>query len=436
MSGPSWSRFPAQLEALRREAPKVDVVADIGWEEVAIAVNVETGPHRSDGACRMKWRSKDVWGPAAEEAVQQKPFEQYEESQEQLWQSQRQIILNENTNLRKRNQQLRALNAIVIEAVETSMARLPHFPPPPKHKTGKRRPESANLLLSDIHIGEVVKAEDVAGLGEYNWETMLGRMDLLCHSVLSIAEIERAARPIDVLNIYGLGDWVTNEDIYIGQGRDIDRILVDQLFEGSEALVQKLFMPFLERFAEVRFFSVYGNHGRLSGKKGVKAKRSNADYILAHIIRLRLQAIEHFKPYIATSPFMGFVLPEAPDFSHLIVHGDEIRSYLSLPYYGLERYTRKMISATSIVWDYVYLGHFHQAAQIDLSHGTTVINGSWVGPTEYSVTKLQAAAQPKQVFFGMHPEWGRTWNYNISLAPRSHLVANADGFYTSIWSDV
>lgn len=434
MSGPSWSRFPAQLEALRREAPKVDVVLGIAWTDVAIAVNAALGPKRSAGACRMKWRDTDTRSPVAE-ATEQETFEQYEEDREQLWQAQRQIVLSENTRLRKRNQELRALNAIVIDAVETSIARLPHFKPPPKHKQGKRRPESANLLLSDIHMGEVVRPEDVAGLGEYNWETMLRRMDLLRESVLSITQIERAARPIDILNIYGLGDWVTNEDIYTGQGRDIDRILVDQLFEGAEALVQKLFMPFLEMFSEIRFFSVYGNHGRLSSKKGVKAKRSNADYILAHIVRLRLQDVDHFRPYIATAPFMGFALPEAPGFSHLIVHGDEIRSYLSLPYYGLERYTRKMISATSIVWDYVYLGHFHQAAQIDLSHGTTVINGAWVGPTEYSVTRLQAAAQPKQVFFGMHGEHGKTWTYDIALAPRSRLELDEAGFYTSIFAE-
>lgn len=362
-------------------------------------------------------------------------FEEYEENTEELWKEQRAVILAENARLRARNKQLRALNEIVIQAVDESIARIPGFPPPLESQHGDRSAESANLLLSDMHGGELVRPEDVSNLEQFNWDILLARMDTLREGVLSISDIERRARPINILNMHVLGDMVTNEDIYVGQGRDIDRILVDQVFEGAEALVQKLLIPFCKEFSLVKWKGVYGNHGRLGTPKGTKHRRSNADYILQHVIRLRLQNIENFQIDISTSPFMGFSLPEAPNFNHLIVHGDGIRAYMGLPYYGAERYVRRMISATSVVWDYVYLGHFHQKAEIDLNHGETIFNGSWVGATEHSVVDLQSAAQPKQLLFGLHPEWGITWRYDLKLAPRPKLVANQEGLFTPVYRD-
>ena len=64
------------------------------------------------------------------------------------------------------------------------------------------------------------------------------------------------------------------------------------------------------------------------------------------------------------------------------------------------------------------------------------MNGSWVGADEYSVGVLQEGAQPKQKFMGFHPEWGRTWQYDIYLLPeRRRLQADDEGLYTPVWSE-
>ena len=378
-----------------------------------------------------------LYGKSAKESGEE---ELKEQNSFQIMESERKeaqrLILGENRRLRAENERLRGLNALVIEAVEQTLARIPTFePPPPRRSPPTRSPESVCLLLSDLHMGERVRPEDAADLGEHSWDVMLEKMDLLRESVLEIVDIERAARSVDVLNIFNLGDLVTNEDIYVGQSRDIDRNLVDQIFEGAEAIVQKILLPFLREFTELRMFSIYGNHGRLSSKKGEKHRRSNADYILSHVLRIRLQDFSQFKSFISQAPFIGFSLPEAPDFNHLLIHGDEVRSYMTLPYYGLERAVMRYISATSVLWHYCYLGHFHRAAEIDLSHGETIINGSWIGPTEYSISSLQQAAQAKQVLFGFHPMQGKTWTYDINLSLRPHLERDEKGFYTPIFPE-
>ena len=186
--------------------------------------------------------------------------------------------------------------------------------------------------------------------------------------------------------------------------------------------MQKLILPFLDFFPTVRMYAVWGNHGRLAQKKGQKHPRSNGDYLLYHFIRQRLLEVERFKCYISQSPILGFSVPEAPDYHVLMTHGERVKRYMSIPYYGLERWTRNMISATGVFWHYVIMGHHHRHAEIDASHGEMLINGAWVGPTDFALDVLQDTAPGKQLLFGMHPEHGITWRYPVWMSPRPQMT--------------
>lgn len=359
-----------------------------------------------------------------------------ESSDRAIWQDQRAIILRENQRLKAENTQLKATNALIVEAMEETVARLPRFDPPKPHavKTARRRPQVGMLDISDVHGGEVVRPEDVAGLGCYDFELCKQRMDMMAHAVLTICDIyQNAGIGINKLVLNFLGDVVTNEDIYVGQGRDIDRILVDQIFQLAHELCTRMIYPFCQYFPQVEANCVWGNHGRM-GKAGEYHKRTNADYILYHAMRLMMAHVQHFNIRISLSSFMGYVLPEDPKRPHLIAHGDKIRRYLSIPYYGMDRWDARMVSLTQVAWAFVHLGHHHRAAVIDAPHGERIMNGSWVGASDFSVDVLQEGGQPKQKFMGLHPEWGKTWSYDIYLdKERPRLQPGEDGLYTPIW---
>ena len=356
-----------------------------------------------------------------------------------IWQAQQAIVLRENERLRATNAHLRATNALMIEAMEESVVRLPAFDPPKPHvvKSGKkRRPQVAMLDISDVHGGEVVRPEDVAGLGKYNFEMCKERMDRLTEGVLSISDsIHLGGIPLPKLVVNFLGDIVTSEDIYLGQGRDIDRILVDQIVQLASELCRRILYPLSQYFSEVLVNAVWGNHGRF-GKKGQYHKRTNSDYLLYHFIRQTMGHVENFRMRISLSSFMGYVLPEDPTRPHLIVHGDQVRSYAMIPFYGLERYERRMVGLTQVLFAFTHLGHFHTKANIDGPHGERLMNGSWVGGSDYSIDRLQTAGQPKQNFIGIHPEWGLTWQYPIYLSKdRPKLTLKEDGLYTPTWKE-
>jgi len=92
-----------------------------------------------------------------------------------------------------------------------------------------------------------------------------------------------------------------------------------------------------------------------------------------------------------------------------------------------------LIQLTGLFIDYLWIGHHHQAATIDASVGKKILNGSWTGADELSVTKMHAGNQPKQVLCGFNETRGMTWQFDIQLAPRRHLVADEAGIYTPIY---
>lgn len=402
-----------------------------GAYSIFLTLNPALNGRRSFESCRAKLKafSSELLASERAEAVS---------DQAAAWQAQRAIIVRENQRLRQENKHLRATNELMIDAMEESIVRLPAFIPPKPHvaKSRDRTPQVLMLDISDVHGGELVRPEDTAGLGGYDFETCKAHMDTLRESVLSISDDQRAARiPLPKLVINFLGDIVTGEDIYMGQGRDIDRILVDQIVQLANELSRRILYPSCQYFPEVLSNAVWGNHGQ-TGRRGTHHKRTNADYLLYHFIRQTMQHVENFTMRISLSSFMGYVLKEDPTRPHLIAHGDKIKRYMSIPYYGLDRWDARMVSLTQVPWAFTHLGHHHRKASIDAPHGERIMNGSWVGASEFSVDVLQEGNQPKQYFMGLSPEWGKTFSYDIYLEKgRRKLEVDGRGLFTPIWEE-
>ena len=60
----------------------------------------------------------------------------------------------------------------------------PLVSPPKPTKSDKRTAESAVLLLSDLHAGEIVDPRDMGGLGEFNWSILEARLSYVIENSL------------------------------------------------------------------------------------------------------------------------------------------------------------------------------------------------------------------------------------------------------------
>jgi hypothetical protein len=344
------------------------------------------------------------------------------------------LLEKENSALKRELQYQKAVSEIIVETVEKNLLKLPSLtvkPPKFEHKA-RHKEEIAMLELSDWHAGQKVLSKDVANLNEYNWDEFKRKIDILMQGIYECIEIQRSAIPINKLVINVLGDLITGENLFVGQQRQIDRNLVDQVFEGAEIFASKLFLPLAKLFPTVEIRSVRGNHGR-PGKPGEFHERTNWDYVLYRYLATRMRDVTNVKHYISESHAMLYELIEAPRFKHLLIHGNEVRSYMSIPYYGLERTTMKYIQLFGINVNYIHLGHFHSKAIIDIPHGEKIINGSAVGGDDFSINRLQTSSQPKQLLFGFNNKWGKTWLYEIKLGEVKRLQPSEKGIYTPIY---
>lgn len=312
--------------------------------------------------------------------------------------------------------QERVKTDILAEKIVGAVAAVPANPniePPPPSK-GPFDPEEAVLLVSDVQGGQVTTLEETGGLGEYNLEIFHERLKQLERSVSRITQIHRMAYEIPKLNMWFLGDIVENETIYQGQAHEIEQCVINQMFTMADAFVAFI-IRLLAVFPRVEVHAVAGNHGRI-GKKGEAKHYVNWDYLLYKFMEARTAEYrDRLTWYI---PKAWFDLVDVQGWNFLLLHGEDIKSWNSIPYYGIDRADArwtKLLQRRGEMYHYLVMGHFHSQAQLDNVLGEKIVNGAWPGMSMFSLKKLQIANRPSQLFFGVHPNKGKTWTYKLSL---------------------
>jgi len=343
----------------------------------------------------------------------------------------KQELINNIQDLERQLTRAKATTSVIVDAISTVVKDLPPIKVPTFIiKKGMHKPETAMLELGDIHVGEKVLKQDVANVAEYDFDKFIKRMEILRDGIIECIDIQRSKIPIDTLDINMLGDIVTGEDIYLGQNRNIDMELTKQTFEGAHALSELLLSPMCAYFKKVRVRAVWGNHGRGWGRPGQVHPRTNFDYIVYRFLNEQYKNQSNIEFYIAECPLMLYILPEAPKYTHLISHGDEVGRWMSIPFYGIQRDMGRYVQLFNTNIHYWHMGHHHSAAKIDMPYGEQIVNGTFVEGTELSVLKMKTKSRPKQLLYGFNNSRGITWRYDIQLSPMVNMVQDSDGIFT------
>ena len=176
-------------------------------------------------------------------------------------------------------------------------------------------------------------------------------------------------------------------------------------------------MQMASHFKKTTFIGVVGNHGeiRRNGKKVFKRKYINWDYIFYKNLEFMCQKDKSIKFII---PKSFFYIDEIFNYKFLLLHGDNIRMYLQIPFYGIQRtITRfnELLASQGKFLNYVCLGHFHNTGMLQTMSGEILLNGSVIAGTEFSLGALTLTNKPFQLFFGVHKNKGITFRYNLKL---------------------
>jgi hypothetical protein len=273
---------------------------------------------------------------------------------------------------------------------------------PYKAPAKSNNPVVAVIKLSDWHVGEIINAAETEGFGRFDWAIAQKRMLYITDKFIEWVNVMRHGYQIDEVRIWREGDFIS--------GNIHQELVVTNEWPAPVATAKSGFLlaevtsRIAAHFKKVIVEGVDSdNHGRLNPKPQAKQKaRNNWSYLAAVVAAESLKKHSNVEfRWTEGAKYLADVLGK----KFLIMHGDGIKSQLSIPWYGLERErareaTRRM--GTNIPFDYLSFGHFHVEGLIS---GNMIANGCLSGTTEFDHL-CGRHAKPCQVAFLVNAKHG------------------------------
>jgi len=302
----------------------------------------------------------------------------------------------------------------IIEQIAKHAEALPPAQPPKKVAVTKGiSKEELVMLISDSHAGEVVHPKQLSGINEYNFDIACHRWQQYVNTTIDIAIGKMKGYYFSKLHALFLGDMVSgiiHEELLRAAPGNIMEWTVNYahvLAQGIRELAQY--------FDEIEVVGIIGNHGRTEKKPSFKDKYVNYDYFLYLFVKafLSLQ-----KNVTCSVPMSFYASHEICGHQCLLLHGDNIKSYQGVPWYGINRAVDQfyaLLNSSGNQIKYVFLGHFHTDGTLLKPYGRIFLNGSIKGTDEYSVGRMFTGSNPTQTLLSFHPK-RHTFSFPIDLS--------------------
>lgn len=249
------------------------------------------------------------------------------------------------------------------------------------------------LTLSDIHYGLEINEFN----NSYNPEICRNRMGQLSAKVIENLKLH----DITDLFIFGLGDYVE------GLIHNIIRIesresVIEQVMDMCEILTE--FLKLLSKYANIYYYDVTDNHGRLFENKDNNLDKDNFSLLIKWYLKNKFEDSEviHIMDN-EINESIGAVNIFGRNYCFVHGHNDKIGDIVQ----NLSLMTNKH-------YDAIFLAHSHHFEANEI-HGTYVyMNGTMVGADNYS-NRIRKTSNPSQNFFVVSKEDGIKCQYLIRL---------------------
>ena len=267
--------------------------------------------------------------------------------------------------------------------------------------------EGQVVLISDLQAGQQTST--------FNSKVLRDRINWLGEKIMRLCLLHRKMRPIKKLWVCLLGDIIENMNVPIPKLEELEKVVYDQIFEVAVPILNDFLVSQLQLFEVVEVYAVRGNHGQLEGRRSLSAK-TNWDTFVYKILELGLKNQERIKFHIETDNFYQVV--DIMGKKCLLTHGDQIPSYLGLPFYGIDRRVLRWNVSIPGGWEYCFMGHFHICNYVRPSGIPIYINGTFASGALYPLYRLGLQDEPAQWSFFMSRKRGITASYEINLLRR------------------
>lgn len=316
---------------------------------------------------------------------------------------------------RKYDESLTESNATakILERLEAALDALPSVKPPkPPKLVHAASVESAVLVGSCWHIGETINKQEMGDLNEYNFDVFVRRLQFIIEKTISFTQDNMSNHTFEELQLFLTGDMVSGI-IHEELVETNELHIVDQSLLGALVVAQAI-QDLARVFPRVVVTGVAGNHGRTQPQKQFKHKGTKSwDYVFYNTLALLLR----------NQPNVTFIIPqsywavvEVQGQLFQVQHGDTIKSWGGIPFYGLNRETAKWVEIHATQGRFIryyVTSHFHTKAILQSGYGERIMNGSLKGGDEYAIG-LGLYGDPIQLLFGVHPKHGKSWELSLN----------------------
>lgn len=359
---------------------------------------------------RNRTATREKAHQARAEAQQQKADDQPVDDPQRIRIDQ---LTAENKALSSEHKELRAKLASqeeyferIVEAVRVPVE-VPKFK---KRRQGKTQPEESTILpIYDQQFGQFVRAVDTpGGRGGFDVEVFDRRLERYVDGAKGILAARGLAYRLDELFFILGGDQVEGDEIFPGQAWQLALDPPRQVWELAcrmrEALIELIVFAKEELgIPKIALYGVPGNHGKVGGRKsGSRPATYNWDWLLYKILfdQLRDAPIDQ----VAIEPG-GAILFKCAGHEFQAIHGDEVKAWGGIPFYGLTRFHGKAQAYHQRLYRYCLMGHHHQPASIPNGTTETIISPDWVGPNNLT-KQMVTSSRPGQNILFVSRKWG------------------------------
>ena len=281
---------------------------------------------------------------------------------------------------------------------------------PPKWLEAPKKagaPGVPTVQLSDLHWGEVVRAEQIGGVNSYNLAIARKRLETVVQTAIRISRSLSPTMQYPGVVVPLLGDMIsgnlhdeltaTNELNTMPTVLDLYRHLVAAITVLADAF-GKVFLP-----------CVGGNHGRDTKKTWAKDRNHTSfDWLLYQFLAVAF----------ADDPRVTFHIPDGSDVMYRVygvrylgTHGDQFKASDSIigAIGPITRGAQKKLArnvAVDQAFDVMIFGHWHQRMLSSQLRG----NGTLKGLDEYAYQGNFKFEPPSQNYWLTHPDHGITFD--------------------------
>lgn len=314
--------------------------------------------------------------------------------------------------LKEANAEIAALvrQVDVLTALDGIEVSPPEWAQPSKSKRGHRA--TANLILSDLHLDEVVDPAQMRGVNAYNRDIALMRLKRLGENTVKMARDYISGVSYDGLFLWANGDFVSG-NIHDELRRTNAADVIDTIDYWVDP-VAALFDQLADFFGKVHVISTVGNHGRSTQKPQAKGSvRSSFDWLFMRSVWREFRSDKRFTWNIAESK-------DARETCYRVryrcEHGDDLKGgdQIAGPLrpVAMADFRGTVLEASmpgGEPFDCQVISHFHRYTPLPRAK----MNGSLVGYTEYGKGRKYPWEPPQQAFWLTTPEHGASLDMPI-----------------------